>query len=224
MDFLACCQRLRSEAGIAGSGPSTVINQTGELGRIVGWVRDAYQDILDKNPNWWFLQSEFSFDCTIGQAKYPKSTVAGLANWKMPTDSDGFRCSLTTLDDEQWLIYQDWDTFRGSRLRGSNRTATGRPIDYTITPDKQLQLWPLPDDVYTIDGECYITGTPFSNDTDVPVFDRFHMAIVYNALMRYAAYSAEPALFAYAQNQYGRLINKLELDQREAITLGEALA
>ncbi len=42
MNFLSLCQRLRSEARIPGTGPSSVTGQTGELAKIVEWITTAY--------------------------------------------------------------------------------------------------------------------------------------------------------------------------------------
>lgn len=220
MNRLALCKRLRSEAGIAGSGPSTTISQTGELGRIVDWIDEAYEDIQDKHNDWYFLRNDFSFNCVVGTSSYPTSTVTNLSNWK----PDSFRCYLTSTDNETWLNYWSWDNFRDSRLMGPNRTATGMPIDFTIKPDKTVVLWPIPDDTYTIDGEFYRSPLAMTLDADTPVFDRYNMAIVYNALMRYAAYSAEPSLFANAQKEYGRLIAKLEREHMPMPTTGGSLA
>jgi hypothetical protein len=220
VNFLALCKRLRSEAGIAGTGPASVSGQTGELGRLVDWIADAYEDIQDKHADWSFLRNDFSFNCVSGTGVYPASTVTDLANWKR----DSLRVYLTTTDDEQWLEYRSWENFRDIRLMGSSRTQTGRPIEFSIKPDKSLIVWPIPDDTYTINGEFYKVAQVMADDTDEPVFERHHMAIVWNALMRYAAYVENPPLYAHAQKEYGRLIGKLEQDRRPCITVGRALA
>ena len=222
MNFLELCKRLRSEAGIAGSGPVTTANQTGELLRVVDWVKDAYTDIQDKRDNWDFLRLDFSFNTTAGTAEYPKTTVTQLATWKR----DSLRCYLTSsgVNDEIYLKAEPWNSFRNFRLRGANRDASGRPLYFTVKPDKSLVFWPKPDNTYTIVGEYFRKAYTFSSDTDEPVFDRHHLAIVYNALMRYAAYVGEPALYARAQNEYNRHINKIERDYTPAIGMASPLA
>jgi hypothetical protein len=220
LNKLQLTQRLRQEAGIPGSGPTTTVGQQGELGRLVSWIEQAYEDLQDTRPDWEFLRSDFSFNCVVGTSTYAPSTVTDLANWKY----DSLRVYMTDLDDEQWLIYKPWDLFRDTRLIGSTRTQTGRPIDFTIKPDKSLVLWPIPDDTYTIDGEFYKAAQTMDTDTDVPAFERHHMVIVWNALERYASYVGEPSLFAKAQKEYGRLLNKLTLDRTRNITVGCPLA
>lgn len=220
MNRLALCKRLRQEANIAGTGPVTTIGQTGELASLVDWIDAAYEEIQDKRQDWNFLRNDFNFNCTIGVSVYPSSTVANMGNWK----KDSLRIYLTTVNDEQWLSYVPWDEFRDYRLKGSNRTATGRPIDFSIKPDKSLVFWPIPDSAYTIDGEFYRNAHVMISDTDSPLFDRFNLVIVWNALMKYAAFQAEPSLYAHAQKEYGLLIGKLEADRAPAIVAGQALA
>ena len=187
---------------------------------VVNWIADAYEDIQDKHADWSFLRNDFSFNCVSGTGVYPASTVTDLANWKR----DSLRVYLTTTDDEQWLESRAWENFRDIRLMGSSRTQTGRPIEFSIKPDKSLIVWPIPDDTYTINGEYYKVAQVMADDTDEPVFDRHHMAIVYNALMRYAAYVAEPSLYARAESEHKRLIRKIERDFTNGFTIGGPLA
>lgn len=221
MNKLNLCKRLRQEAGIAGLGPDSTIGQKGELRRIVDWIDAAYQDIQDKHDDWEFLRDEFSFDCVVGTDTYAASTVENLANWRLPS----VRIYLTTLRDERWLNYIPWNLFRDTRRMQSNRFVEGRPINFSIKPDKSMVLWPIPDETYTIEGEFYRVPYTMDVDTDTPIIpERYHLAIVYNALMKYAAYIGEPSLYANAQKDYGRLINKLEIDRAPRLMAGPALA
>lgn len=220
MNYLALVKRLRSEAGIAGTGPTTVVGQVGELARLVDWIAEAYEDIQSKKDDWDFLRSDFSFNCTVSDPTYPQATVSGLANWK----PDTFRIYKTTVVDELFLTYRKWDDFRNLRLRGAARATPGRPIEFSITPAKEVYLWPVPDFAYTINGEYFKIEQVMTADADEPVFDRFHMAIVYNALMRYATYVESPVLYGKAEREYGRLITKLEKNWTPDIVLGGPLA
>ncbi|CAK0748494.1 conserved hypothetical protein [Gammaproteobacteria bacterium] len=224
MNKLQLVQRLRQEAGISGTGPTTTVGQVGELGRLVAWIEAAYEDIQDKRKNWDFLRLDFTFNTAAGNSTYPQSTVveAPLANWK----ADSFRIYLTAagVNDERWIRPVSWSRFRDSRLRGASRNQLGRPIEFSIDPRKNVVFWPKPNDVYTINGEFFRKAETMDTDIDVPVFDRYPMAIVFNALMRYAAYNSEPALYATAQKEYGRLIGKIETDWTPQIRSGGAMA
>jgi hypothetical protein len=50
------------------------------------------------------------------------------------------------------------------------------------------------------------------------------MAIVWNAVMRYASYVESPTLFAKAQMEYNRIINKIDNDESAPICVGNTLA
>jgi hypothetical protein len=208
------------EAGIGGSGPASVLNQTGELQRIVEWVNSAYQDIQDLHSDWGFLRHEFKFDCGVGVSEYTPSDAAIFADWKR----DSFRIYQTTTNNEQWLRHNEWDWFRDLRLMGSSRDVVGRPINFTVKPDKSLVIWPIPDDTYTIIGEYYRKADQMTSDTSEPIFPRFHMVIVYGALMAYAAYVGESSLFAIAQQKYGKLLANLTREYLPMVTIGRALA
>ena len=219
MTFLDLCKYTRQEAGIAGIGPLSVLNQIGELDRIISWVKQAYEDVQDYKIDWEFLRNDFSFVCTNTVSTYPKTSVTNFANWK----KDSFRIYLGTTDDEQWLDCIDWTIFRDSRLKGASRNVIGRPTEFSIKPDKSLVFWPMPDNNYIVNGEYYRTAHVMVNDTDTPIFDRLHMVIVFNAVMRYASYVESPTLFAKAQREYSRLINKLEVDELPNVSIGSAM-
>jgi len=70
MTFLQLCQRARQEAGITGAGPTSVLNQTGQLGKLVGWVDQAWPAIQLMRPDWLFMNSEFTFDTDIVTRDY----------------------------------------------------------------------------------------------------------------------------------------------------------
>lgn len=230
MTYLELCQRLRMEAGISGTGPSTVVGQAGELGRIVEWCAAAYEDIQNKRLDWRFHRFNFILPLTAITKTYARNSSAlilsGGAVKNFKRNSLRIYTDTSVFSDELWLPNRDWDLFRDNRLRGASSIQTGRPIEFTLDPSKEIYVWPIPDSAtqYFIRGEYYQIPDVMVNDTDEPIFDTNHMAIVYNALMRYADYVSEPALFAYAQQQYGRLIAKLEIDWAEPVTRGGALA
>lgn len=230
MTYLELVQRLRMESGIAGTGPTTTVNQVGELGRLVTWINAAYEDIQNKRNDWRFLRKNFYALLVPGINIYSRSAnsliLAGGDVKNFKRNSLRIYTDAVRFSDELWLPSRDWDLFRDNRLRGASSVQTGRPIEFSSDPAKDLYVWPIPDNAvqYYIRGEYYQIPDVFTDDNSEPIFDTNQMAIVYNALMRYASYVSEPALFAYAQQQYGRLIGKLETDWAEPISRGGALA
>lgn len=222
MNFLQLCQRLRSEAGITGTGPSTVIDQTGDLYRVVSWVSSAYEDIQNARPDWQFAQIGFSFPTIIGTSLYTLATVSltDLLAWK----KDDFRIYLTEAD-ESFLEYVSWDTFRATYQVGSSRSLTGRPTIITVKPDDSLVLWPTPAAVYTVDGQYFRKARTMTANTDEPVFkSNFHMAIVWRALMFYGADLGAPEAYAHGEREYKKILRLMEFSRLPSVVYGAPLA
>ena len=223
MTFLQLAKRLRQEAGIAGTGPTTVASQSGEMLQVVDWISAAYETIQNAHTSWRFLRNDFSFSTVAGTQSYTPATIGAtsFADWIR----EDMRIYLTSVADEQFLEYSPWDEFRVAYLFGSNRTVQGRPVVVTVKPNNSLALWQLPDAVYTVTGEYYKTPDVLSGDSDTPIIPtRFHMIIVWRALMDYGAFQAADEKYAHGQNEYTRLMRMMELDQLEDFLFGDPLA
>ena len=87
MNFLGLVQRLRQEAGAAGTGATTVINQSGELARMVNWINDAWLDIQSLKTDFDFMRATASFRTVAGEYNYPMSQigVSNYVNWDTTT-------------------------------------------------------------------------------------------------------------------------------------------
>lgn len=218
--FLQLCQRVRQEAGISGSGPVTTANQSGEMGKIVAWVLSAYQDIQDRHDNWNFLRSDFSFPTIANVNAYLPTAVSlpELATWR----KESIRL-YSALADEVALVPMDWDTMRDYRLKGV--IPTGRPGEFSISPSKELVLWPTPDAIYTVTGEYFQRAQTMTANADDPLIpSQHHMAIVWKAVMYYAGDQGASELYAVAEREYKRILHKLEQDCLPRMILGGALA
>lgn len=211
MNRLQLCQRVKQEAGVSGTLAQTT-SQTGILKSIIDWTDSAYAVIQGRHRNWNFLSGEFSFNTISGTANYPLSAVSltDLAAWQ----TDTVRAYLDTVTDEQWIRFWRWKEFRDTRLLGASSSVTGRPIDFAIKPDKSMQVWPVPDDEYTIVGEYFKAAQTMTANTDTPVIpERFHEAIVWRAVMYYAADGEATVLYQHAEKEFGRIFFQLEVDQ-----------
>ena len=211
MTFLELVKRLSREAGM-GQGPTTTVGQAGDYLQAVEWIQAAYEDVQATHPNWNFLQKAISYNTDVGVV------ATDVGSWK----PDSFRCYLaaTGVADEQFLGYVPYDTFRDSYLFGASRSQTGRPTIITIEPDDDLLLWPTADAVYTVVGEYYMKPEAFTTDTSVPLFDSYHLVIVWRALQYYGAYASEPDKDAAGQREYRRLMRKLEMTELPTILYG----
>jgi hypothetical protein len=230
MTFLQLAQRLREKIGGAGTGPSSTIAQTGESLRQVNWVQEAWNEIQSRSRMWKWMRKDFSFQTAVGKGYYLATATTGetlvgdLADWY----DDTFRAYRTSSGraDEQFLVHWDYDTFRDVYDFGAQGSIQERPICWTERPsDKAVLLGSTPDAIYTVTGQYQAAPSDLSGDSAVPGMpSRWHMLIVYRAMMLAGTYDAAPEVFAEGQASYNRMLEMLEIDQIEPISFGEPLA
>lgn len=223
MTFLELCQRLRQEAGISGSGPVSVLGQTGEMKRVVDWISTAYEDIQNMHNSWRFLRADFSFPTINNVQDYTPAAVnlPEFAEWMR----DDLRIYQTSVADETYLSYVPWAAFRQNYLFGSQRTETSRPTIVSVRPNTALSLWQVPNGAYTVSGEYFKTADIMTANASVPVIPaRFQLIIVWKALMYYGAYAAADEKYAHGNNEFKTMKSRLELDQLDRATYGAPLA
>ncbi len=82
MTFLQLVQRLRQEAGASGTGPVTVVNQDGELARMVNWINDAWLDIQSQHKDWGWMRTTCTFPTVTSKGTY-SAADAGISDFGM---------------------------------------------------------------------------------------------------------------------------------------------
>lgn len=230
MNFLQLVNRTRVECGVSGASVplSTVVGVTGESARIANWVNSAWMDIQTSKSDWQWLRDPFQFN-TVTQQQVYTATEAGVgssfANWKR----DSFRVSSVGQNyrDEQLTNYMDFTMFRNLYQYGNMRTTYARPVVVSITPDKDLAFGAIPDQPYVIVGEYYRKPTEFVTDTETPPDaypERYHISIVYRAMMFYGGYEAAPEVFQRGETEFNRMVNRLDIDQLPDTVSGPPLA
>lgn len=226
MNLLQLVNQTRIECGVSGPALATAQSQSGESARIVAWVQQAWIDVQTSKEDWLFLREPFTFNTVADQWQYNAATDCGLTdfgNWKR----DSFRASTVgnNYQDEQLLNYMDWTTYRNLYRYANMRNTKARPVVVSITPEKDLAFGSIPDQAYVIDGEYYTQPVSLTADTDSPAIPaRFHMIIVYRAMMYYAGYEAAPEVLARGDFEYRRLYARMEIDQLPTIVSGAPLA
>lgn len=226
MNFLALVNRARNECGVSGPALTTTAGQTGESLRMVDWINAAWVDVQTQHEDWEFLRTPVEFN-TVTQQQVYTSTDAGISstfgNWKR----DSFRCSSVgeNYRDEQLLNYMEFTTFRNLYQYANMRNTYARPVVVSVRPDKSLAFGSIPDQPYVITAEYYAKPVEFSADTDTPsIPDRFHPIIVYRAMMYYGGYEAAPEVYSRGEQEFKRLMNRLEIDQLVTLVSGPPLA
>ncbi len=229
MNFLQLVNQLRVECGVSGPSLSTVAGQLAgsENARMVTWIQQAWNDIQTSKEDWLFLREPFVFNTVALQQIYTPVeaglTMATFGNWKR----DSFRCSSvgSNYTDEQLMNYMEWTTFRNLYIYANMRNTYTRPVVVTIDPHKNLGFGAIPDIPYVINGEYYTQPVELTVDADVPALpSRFHMIIVYRAMMYYAGYEAAPEVMSRGEFEYKRLYSRLDIDQLPTTVSGPPLA
>ena len=230
MTFLELCQRMRQECGISGTGPSTVVSQTGNLKRIVDWVNTAWIDIQTTHQDWDWMRASASFPTVASQAMYELGTGTGTVGVSVATfgrwDRDTFRNYVTSVgtNSEVFMGFVHYDTWRDSYMYGAQRSTTTRPIDMSISPTKGIALGPPPTAGYTITGDYFSAPLDMTLDADVPALPaQFHMAIIYRAMMSYGAYEAAPEVYQRGELEFGKLMRRMTADRVPETIWGGAL-
>lgn len=212
MNFLQLCQRLRQEAGEAGTGPVSVLNQVGRMAQLVSWVQQAWIDIQAVHPSWGFLWAQGSFSTAASTTTY--TPAADFKTFYVDKDGDRVYCNGTR------LIYVPFEEARAHMLL----TTTGKPTHYTLLPTKQFRPFPNPDGVYAITFDYHTRPVTLAADSDTPaIHSELHMAIVHRAKIDHAAFFEEMNTLAFSQQEYSRMLSAMEDTYLPQIEIGSPL-
>ena len=202
MNFLELCQRLRQEVGAAGNGPAAVTSQSGEYARLVTWIRTAWQEIQNER-RWAFDWVRGEVDLNTLDTTYP------LPNDFDVWEADSLKFGTDKIEVVSWSELEPASTL--SRV--------------VIAPDGVLHLNspPKADDILHF--EYWRTPQDLVTASDVPRLPvRFHMVIVYRAMLQYALYENASEVAQQASLNEARLMNRMMESQLPAIDLPEPLA
>ncbi|MFA6972410.1 MAG: hypothetical protein WC208_13575 [Gallionella sp.] len=222
--YLQLVNLLKDESGSRAADLTTAIGLTGEGRRFANWINAAWMDIQGKHQDWGWKRTSTSFVTVNGQATYTPAQ-AGTTNFGM-WSRDSFRNYLTATgtDAEVEMEYIDYEAWRNHYQLGSNRTSYSQPHDITITPAKSLGLGPVPLVGYTVTGDYFTCPTEMTADADIPALPvHYHMAIVYRALMYYAANEAASEVYNHGKTEFNRLMTRIENDYLPEVTLAGPL-
>ena len=187
MNYLELVQESMKRAGVRTAAPDTLVGAVDVAQAFAWYVNDSWRELQEESFNWWFRQK---LDQTL-------AISSGVDEYAMPTglqslNYDTCTIYLTAKTDEtpvSLLPYRNWRT-----VKDTVDTAESRPTRITERPDGVLQVWPVPDQDYTLrfDGVWDIDN--MSNDTDEPgstisggllLPARHHYILVYDAARRH---------------------------------------
>lgn len=204
MNYLQLCQALRNEAGLSGTGPATVVGQTGMYGKLVDWIQEAYAEILDMYP-WSFLWARVTPVLTVGQTVYtgadftPAITDLGKVYAR--------RMLEITSDSRPRIFYRDWVTID----HASNDGSVGSPRYFARRPDDALVFYPEPDDAYEIQIDYQKVAPVLAANTDEPLIpdSTLHKIIVWKALEYYGQHNEDMTSAQFGARQFNNMLSRM---------------
>jgi len=224
MNLLQLVNRAVMESGVTGTSVTntTVQDATGELLRFSTWVNQAWQDLQNEHDGAWnWMNNEFSFVTVAQQAEYPYASaplsLTDFGSW----NKDTFRIYKNSIGNETYLPHLEYRYFRDQYQLGTLRTSYSQPSVFTISPSQSIILALPPDDTsYVIAGQYQNTPSTLSADTDTPDMPtRFHMLIVWGALIAGGWYENAPEMLARGTKEYKKLKAALEHNQLPSVTV-----
>ena len=131
MTFLELCQTVRSEVGISGTGPTTVIGQEGQLLSIVNFTAEADFLIQGLWLDWNFLWAQFATETQANKRELKKTKPDDLGSW----DVTSFWLDYTS-DTNYPLDLMGYLEWRNVHRQGTMQV--GVPSYAVIQPDQQV--------------------------------------------------------------------------------------
>lgn len=196
--FLDLCKLLRAESGTQGTGPTTVVSQTGLYANFVEWTQQAYQEVLRMHP-WRFLWVQDTSATIASQSVY--TSFAGVSNlgriWKHKF--------FETSDGNRRLQFVPFD-----RL-DEYPTASGRPTCFSRRPDGAIVLHPTPDAIYPLKLDFQQDGHVLTANSDEPLIPDTWLRdiIMYRALQHYAIFNEDASAKALADTGYNMRLSEM---------------
>jgi hypothetical protein len=208
--FLELCQAVARDVGVAASAaadaPTTVVGQTGELRRIVGYVQDAY--LATQGKKYDFMLEEVTMTVPIAG----NVVTANVAPNRYLKES-AYHVQAGS-NAKSWLDYLDWEEFRyeyDDAWLANNAVPscwTIRRSDYAFIVNARPVTATVP-----ILVERYKKPVALAADGDVPLLPSdLHQLIVELAKLRYANYDEAGAMRQTTQAEVTRL--QMLLDDR----------
>jgi hypothetical protein len=226
MNFLQLTQTVKRESGLSGIPPAAYTSASGDDARLFNWINWAARDITLQREDWRWRRA-MATGTTSDQVNLAAAFgLTNFANWKAGTrfyKPSAYRVS-DGADSEHELLWMDYDEFRKQFYIGPQ--AAGSAQYWSISPSDELLLGPAPDTAHFVRAD-YIKGyVDMAADADVPALPtRFHILIVWRALMEYGGYDAASEVYQRAERNYTATWTQLVQSQLEAPSiLSKALA
>ena len=182
------------------------------------WVNWAARDITLSREDWRWRRGMATLASTVTQVNAPAAFgLTDFASWKAGNAT--YKPSAYRVSDgasmEQPLAFVDYDTFRQRYLVGVQTPSAVQ--GWSVSPSEEFLLGPAPDSAHFVRADYIKDYTDMVADADVPAMPlRFHMLIVWRALMEYGGFDAASEVYQRAERNYNLAWPQLTQSQLEA--------
>lgn len=213
MTYLELCQEFVSEIGVAGgTGPTTVTGQTGILGNVCRWIRQAENDINTEWTNWKYLWTEYNEMLQAGVSVPPVPSTPSGVKVRQWNRSSLFLNKAT--NNPSQLQYVPWEVFRARYAVGA--PVAGRPAIWSIKPDNTLVFDRPSDAIYSLSAEFWRRPILMRLDNDMPLMpEEYHRLIVTTAAVKYANKEDAPEIISGMESEMIAMMAHLKANQLE---------
>lgn len=166
------------------------------------WIDDTRRDIAGK----------YNFNYLYTEVTTP--TSANTARYALPSDYLGHLNLFIASKKLIRILPNEFDAIHGdainitatssalSKLFTTGSSETGEP-DYYIDRGMEFDLYPIPDDTYTLLMKYYANPADWSGDTNYDYISTFHTeAVIFGAALRGAIYLEDEAKKAEYKEEY----------------------
>lgn len=193
--FLELCRKAGLESGVfSGNQPSSVLNQSGDVAKLVSWTNDAWKWLQQLEKHWAWMRKDWSGALTANNDTYTAASfnLTDHGQWiideRTPlkfTQPVSIYLTATGVADQTPLTYIDYDDFE-SRYRTGAQTSN-RPQHYSVSDAGEIVFGPAPDAPYTARGKYRQAAQSLTTNTATPGCPaEFHDAIAWEAARRLA--------------------------------------
>lgn len=218
MNFLQLAQAVKRESGLTSSGPTSIDTANTENLRIFNWVNWAARDITLMREDWRWRRGNATLSSTTSMVNAPSAFgLTDFASWKDANDM--YKPSMYRLVDgiqtERALLFMPYDEFRQTYMTGLQ--TPGTPMHWSISPSEDFLIGPTPDSAVFLRADYVKDYADMTVDSSTPAMPaRFHMLIVWRALMEYGGFDAAGETYQRAEKNYTMGWTQLTQSQLEA--------
>lgn len=205
MNFLQLTQAVKRESGLGmGNSIAAFASATGDDLRMFNWVNWAARDVTLSREDWRWRRGSATLASTTAVANPAASFgLTDFASWK--GQGGHYKPSAYRVADgvgsERELAWLDYDQFRKQFFLGAQ--APGAVQYWSVSPQEEFLIGPTPDSAHFIRADYVKDFTDMAADADVPQLPaRFHMLIVWRALMEYGGFDAASEVYQRAEKNY----------------------